>query len=62
MCYKLLEATTDWNTSLSKCQEDGGSLASIRNLAEKSFVSYLTYNKSSLPFWIGLNNMNSKVS
>ncbi|CAG2187406.1 CD206 [Mytilus edulis] len=60
MCYKLFEATTDWNTSLSKCQEDGGSLASIRNLAEKSFVSYLTYNKSSLPFWIGLNNMNSK--
>ncbi|XP_052062584.1 macrophage mannose receptor 1-like [Mytilus californianus] len=60
MCYKLLEATNDWNTSLSKCQEDGGSLASIRNLPEKSFVSYLTYNKSSLPFWIGLNKMNSE--
>ncbi|CAC5400511.1 MRC [Mytilus coruscus] len=60
MCYKLFEVTNDWNTSLSNCQEDGGSLASILNFPEKSFVSYLTYNKSSLPFWIGLNNLNSK--
>lgn len=60
MCYKYIETANTWNESLALCQQDGGSLVTIRNIPEKYYTNYITFNKTS-PFWIGLYKVNSEV-
>ena len=57
-CYKLYTINLTWSLAESRCDEDGGHLASIQSEAENAAIFLASANQDgAFPIWIGLYNV-----
>ena len=58
-CFEVITTNTsvNWNSARYQCEQEGGSLASIRSEPEEKFILNLM-TESSSQCWIGLNDRN----
>ncbi|KAK3585798.1 hypothetical protein CHS0354_010579 [Potamilus streckersoni] len=55
-CYRILNSSQSWNESLTLCQADGATLATIADIYDMYFLEILSSTEvpSEAPLWIGL--------
>ena len=62
-CFEVIITNTsiNWNCAQHQCEQEGGSLASIRSEPEEKFILNLM-TESSSQCWIGLNDHNREAN
>ncbi|CAM1313044.1 CLEC17A (predicted) [Pycnogonum litorale] len=63
-CYKIVyneSKSVTWRDAQAACAQDGGNLASVRNLPELIFVKHLIRHDSHRPVWIGMKEIKKYV-
>eukprot|EP00800_Vazella_pourtalesii_P016553 TRINITY_DN480_c0_g2_i4.p1 TRINITY_DN480_c0_g2~~TRINITY_DN480_c0_g2_i4.p1 ORF type:complete len:1009 (-),score=204.90 TRINITY_DN480_c0_g2_i4:34-2985(-) len=62
-CFEVITTNTsvNWNSAQYQCEQEGGSLASIRSEPEEKFILNLM-TESSSQCWIGLNDRNREAN